>query len=77
MDLKGIMLGEISQRNIGTVWYHLYVNYKKYNSLVNETNKQKSRHAHIENKLVVSSGVGGKRLIIELYEIICVKSLKL
>ena len=48
MDLKGIMLGEISQRKISTVWYHLYVNYKKYNKLVNETNKKKQTCKHRE-----------------------------
>ena len=29
MDLKGIMLAEISQRKINTVCYHLYVEFKK------------------------------------------------
>ena len=30
-ELKGIMLREISQRKMSTIWYHLHVNYKKYN----------------------------------------------
>ena len=42
MNLKGIMLSEISQRKISTVWYHLYVSYKKYNKLVNETKKKQT-----------------------------------
>ena len=38
MDLEGIMLSEISQRKTDILWYHLYVEYKKYNKLVNKTN---------------------------------------
>ena len=30
MDLEGIMVSEISQRKTNTVWYHLYVESKKY-----------------------------------------------
>ena len=30
MDLEGIMLSEISQRKMNTVWYHLYVESKKF-----------------------------------------------
>ena len=37
MDLKGVMLGEINQRKTDTVWYHLYVESKKENKLVNIT----------------------------------------
>ena len=40
MDLEGIMLSEISQRKINTVWYHWYAESKKYNRLVNKTKKQ-------------------------------------
>ena len=36
------------------VWYHLYVESKKYNKLVNIT--KRSRLTDIENKLVVTSG---------------------
>ena len=35
MDLAGILLSEISQRKTNTVWYHLHVEPKKYNKLVN------------------------------------------
>ena len=30
MDLEGIMLSEISQRKINIIWYHLYMETKKY-----------------------------------------------
>ena len=43
MDLKGIMLSAISQIKTNTVWYHLYVESKKYNKLVNITKKQTHR----------------------------------
>ena len=39
--LKGIMLSEISQtEKANTSWYHLYVESKKYNKLVNITKKE-------------------------------------
>ena len=34
MDLEGIMLSEVSQRKSNSLWYHLYVESKKYNKLV-------------------------------------------
>ena len=40
MDLEGIMLSEISQRKTNTIWYHLYVESKEYNKLVNMTKKK-------------------------------------
>ena len=40
MDLEGIMLSEISQRKTNTVWYHLHVESKEYNKLVNITKKE-------------------------------------
>ena len=43
MDTEGIRLSEINQRETNTVWYHLYVEPKKYNKLVNIT-KQKQTH---------------------------------
>ena len=59
------MLSEVSQTN--TVCYHLYVESKKYNKLVNVTKKNKLTDT--ENKLVVTGrkreegrgniGVGG------------------
>ena len=45
VDLESIMLSEISQTN--TVWYHLYVEFKKYNKLVNTVKKQQT-HWYIE-----------------------------
>ena len=47
MDLEGIILSEIRQRKTVTVWYHLYVESKKYNKLVN-IKKQKQTHRHKE-----------------------------
>ena len=56
MDLQGIMLREISQTEKDkSIWYHLYVESKKYNKLVNTTQK-KGRLTDVENKLVVTSG---------------------
>ena len=43
MDLEGIVLSEISQRKTNTVWYHLYVESKKYNKLVNIIKKPTHR----------------------------------
>ena len=40
MDLESIMLNEISQTETSTVSYHLYVESKKYNKLVNMTKKK-------------------------------------
>ena len=51
MDLENIMLSEIS--GTSTIWYHLYVESKKCNKLVNVT---RNTRRHTENKLVVSSG---------------------
>ena len=46
MDLKGIMLSEVSQRKTSTS-YHLYVESKKYNKQMNIT-KQKQTHRYRE-----------------------------
>ena len=59
MDLEGITLSELSQKKVNTVWYHLYMESKKYNKLVNIT--KRSRLTDIENKLVVTSGGGEAR----------------
>ena len=42
MDLEGIMLNEISQTKTSTAWSPLHVESKKYNKLVNVTEKQQS-----------------------------------
>ena len=39
-NLEGIMLSEISQTKTNTVWYHLYVESKKENKLVNTKQKE-------------------------------------
>ena len=59
--------------------------YKKYNKLMNKTTR--NRLTDIKNKLVVTSGereggrgnigLEGKRIIMGLYEIMCVKLLKI
>ena len=44
LDLEGIMLSEISQtEKTNTVWYHLYVESKKYKKLVNKQKKADSQ----------------------------------
>ena len=58
MDLEGIMLSEISHRRTNTVCYHLYVESKKYNKLVNISKKEAD--SDTENKLVVSRGAVGR-----------------
>ena len=42
VDLEGIMLNEKSQIKTKTVWYHLYVEPKKQNRLVNITKKKQT-----------------------------------
>ena len=54
MDLEGIMLSETSQTKTNIVSYHLYVESKKCNKLVNITKNKQAQD--IENKLVVTSG---------------------
>ena len=56
MDLEDIMLSEISQRQKNTAWYHLHVESKKYNKVVNTI--KRSRLTNTENKLVVWVGGG-------------------
>ena len=59
MDLEGIMLSEIRQRNTvwdhlsNTVWYHLYMELKKMWQTSDYT-KKSSRLTDIENKLVAT-----------------------
>ena len=52
MGPEGIMFNEISQRNENTIPYHLYVESKKCNKLVNLTKRSRL----IEKKLVVPRG---------------------
>ena len=56
--LEGVMLSKISQRNRNTVCYHLYVESRKYNKLVN-TREKKQTHRYREQTMV-TSGVRGK-----------------
>ena len=50
MDLEGIMLSETSQRKTNTVRYHIHMESKKYNKLVD---MKRSRLTDVENKLVL------------------------
>ena len=47
MNLEDIMLSKIHQRNTNTVWYHLHMESKKYNKLVN-ISKKKQTHVYGE-----------------------------
>ena len=62
MDLEVVMLSEIIQRKINTVWYHLYVESKKYNKLVNIT-KKKQTHRYREETRVMNEEREGKGAI--------------
>ena len=86
MDLESIMLSEVSQRKTNIVWYHLYVASKKYNKLVNNIKKkqtdkyreQTSGYQWREGKGgTIGIGIGKKRVIMGLHEIVCVKLLKI
>ena len=61
MDLVDIILSEISQTKKNTVWYHLNVESKIYNKLVNITKKQ--IHGYRE-QISVASGEGGRDNIV-------------
>ena len=41
--LENIMASEISQRKTNTIWYHLYVECKKHNKLMNITKKKERK----------------------------------
>ena len=47
MELEGILSSEISQIKTNTVWFHLYIESKKCNKLVNMT-KEKQTHRYRE-----------------------------
>ena len=53
------MLSEIRQRKTNTVWYHLYVEAKKYNKLVNITKKRQT-HRYGEQTGGLWWGEGGR-----------------
>ena len=42
MDLESVVLSEISQTEEEKYWYHLYVESKKYNKLVNRIEKKQT-----------------------------------
>ena len=43
MDIKGIMLSEISQRKTNTIWFHIHAESKK-NKMNREQTKQNQTH---------------------------------
>lgn len=56
IKMNGIMLGEISQRETNTIWFHLHVESKKQ---VNQYNKIET-DSDTQNKLVaIGERVGG------------------
>ena len=59
MELESIMLSEITQTKTNTVWYHLYVESKKYNQIVNIA--KRNGLTDMENKLVVTSRESEKK----------------
>ena len=57
MYLEDIMLSEMSDRERQIVWYHLYVESKKYSKLVNMT-KKKQTHRYTEQTSSYQEGRG-------------------
>ena len=45
----------VRQRKTNAIWYHLYVEYKKYSELMNIAKKQTHRY---RKKVVVTCGMG-------------------
>ena len=43
VDLKGIRISEISQRKKNTIYYHLHMESRKYNKLVNKLKKKQTQ----------------------------------
>ena len=66
MDLEGIMLSEISQtfrqRKTNTVCYHLYVESRNYNKLVNIINKNQTHKYREQTSGYQWKGRGATRL---------------
>ena len=61
MEGLGIMWSEISQRKINIEWYPLYVEPRKYNKLVNKTEKQQT-HRYREQTSDYQWGEGRESL---------------
>ena len=75
-----------NQRKTNTVWCHLHVESKKYNKLVNKTEKKlthRYREQASDYQWAEGTGEGkdrgreNKRVIMELYEIMCMDLLKM
>ena len=77
VDLEGIMLGEMSDRERQIICYYLYVESKKTNKQTSKYSKR-NRLTDKENKLVVISGereVAGERQgqWVKKYKLLCIK----
>ena len=70
MDLEAVMLSEISHTKTHTISYHLYVDSRNYNKLMNV--EKRNRLTDIQNKLCIC-GREGKYSSRERYEQICIK----
>ena len=70
MDLEAVMLSEISHTKTHTISYHLYVDSRNYNKLMNV--EKRNRLTDTQNKLCIC-GREGKYSSRERYEQICIK----
>ena len=68
MALEGILLNEISQQKINTVWYHLYVESEKYNRLVNKTKRQTHRYKEQTSGYHWEEGTGRNKIGVKVSE---------
>ena len=57
MDLEGVILSELSQTKMNTVWYNLHVESKKYNNKLVNITKKKQIYRYREQ----TSGYSGER----------------
>lgn len=74
MDRLG---GHYTVRQI-LLWYHLYVESEKIQHTSEWKKQKKRKQTHTENKSVVGHQWGeAKEVIMEVYEIVCVKHLKI
>ena len=58
-DLESIMPSDKSDRKTNATWYHLHVESKKYNELVNITKKKQSHRYREQNSGYQFGGVEG------------------
>ena len=58
MDLKGIMLSEISQRKTNTIWFHIHVESKKEMNRGQSKTKRTEKNWWLEDKRAESEQNG-------------------